>query len=187
MKLQLRECRSTRSALCERPLTHRIIPEVKHARYSHSVIVFARVHARQYLHYRWPPISVVLFDFVLTLARSVPVSAFGASFTLSATRPWHIGLSPHTYTRTPTTSPGAASFILTMESREGRAGNAFACQRCRQHKVRCVPSDTTGICQRYLCFSAYFVILHRMTRAQVPESARRMYRTCRTQKTSKGA
>ncbi|KAF1843331.1 uncharacterized protein K460DRAFT_357075 [Cucurbitaria berberidis CBS 394.84] len=35
-----------------------------------------------------------------------------------------------------------------MEAREGRAGNAFACERCRKHKVRCVPSGTAGICQR---------------------------------------
>ncbi|USP73552.1 uncharacterized protein yc1106_00826 [Curvularia clavata] len=35
-----------------------------------------------------------------------------------------------------------------MEAREGRIGNAFACERCRKHKVRCVPSDTPSICQR---------------------------------------
>ncbi|KAF2188678.1 hypothetical protein K469DRAFT_724572 [Zopfia rhizophila CBS 207.26] len=31
---------------------------------------------------------------------------------------------------------------------EGRIGNAFACERCRKHKVRCVPSETAGSCQR---------------------------------------
>ncbi|KAF1968204.1 hypothetical protein BU23DRAFT_572572 [Bimuria novae-zelandiae CBS 107.79] len=35
-----------------------------------------------------------------------------------------------------------------MEAREGRIGNAFACERCRKHKVRCVPSEAAGICQR---------------------------------------
>ncbi|KAF1960558.1 hypothetical protein CC80DRAFT_259436 [Byssothecium circinans] len=40
------------------------------------------------------------------------------------------------------------SSIVTMEAREGRIGNAFACERCRKHKVRCVPSGTAGICQR---------------------------------------
>jgi hypothetical protein len=48
------------------------------------------------------------------------------------------------------TSPKPMSSIMTMEAREGRIGNAFACERCRKHKVRCVPSDTTGICQRYV-------------------------------------
>ncbi|KAF2443192.1 hypothetical protein P171DRAFT_57449 [Karstenula rhodostoma CBS 690.94] len=38
--------------------------------------------------------------------------------------------------------------IITMEAREGRIGNAFACERCRKHKVRCVPSEAAGICQR---------------------------------------
>jgi hypothetical protein len=47
-------------------------------------------------------------------------------------------------------SPKPANSLFTMESREGRIGNAFACERCRKHKVRCVPSDTTGICQRYV-------------------------------------
>ncbi|KAF2035311.1 hypothetical protein EK21DRAFT_54797 [Setomelanomma holmii] len=45
-------------------------------------------------------------------------------------------------------SPKLASSIATMEAREGRIGNAFACERCRKHKVRCVPSDTANICQR---------------------------------------
>ncbi|KAF2734531.1 hypothetical protein EJ04DRAFT_534776 [Polyplosphaeria fusca] len=35
-----------------------------------------------------------------------------------------------------------------MDAREGRIGNAFACERCRKHKVRCVPSDAPGLCQR---------------------------------------
>ncbi|KAF2637578.1 hypothetical protein P280DRAFT_492426 [Massarina eburnea CBS 473.64] len=35
-----------------------------------------------------------------------------------------------------------------MDAREGRPGNAFACERCRKHKVRCVPSGTATICQR---------------------------------------
>ncbi|KAL5113850.1 hypothetical protein ACEQ8H_008270 [Pleosporales sp. CAS-2024a] len=45
-------------------------------------------------------------------------------------------------------SPKPVSAVFTMEAREGRIGNAFACERCRKHKVRCVPSDTTGLCQR---------------------------------------
>jgi hypothetical protein len=50
-------------------------------------------------------------------------------------------------------SPNAAdtsSSTLIMEVREGRVGNAFACERCRKHKVRCVPSDTASLCQRYV-------------------------------------
>ncbi|KAF2785814.1 hypothetical protein K505DRAFT_368781 [Melanomma pulvis-pyrius CBS 109.77] len=35
-----------------------------------------------------------------------------------------------------------------MDARDGRIGNAFACERCRKHKVRCVPSDVAGLCQR---------------------------------------
>ncbi|KAH8729062.1 hypothetical protein GQ44DRAFT_701503 [Phaeosphaeriaceae sp. PMI808] len=45
-------------------------------------------------------------------------------------------------------SPKPAGSIITMEAREGRIGNAFACERCRKHKVRCVPSDLANICQR---------------------------------------
>ena len=45
-------------------------------------------------------------------------------------------------------SPKTASLATTMDPREGRIGNAFACERCRKHKVRCVPSDTPTICQR---------------------------------------
>ncbi|KAF1832571.1 hypothetical protein BDW02DRAFT_502728 [Decorospora gaudefroyi] len=45
-------------------------------------------------------------------------------------------------------SPRTASSAPSMEAREGRIGNAFACERCRKHKVRCVPSDTASICQR---------------------------------------
>ncbi|KAF1946907.1 hypothetical protein EJ02DRAFT_199576 [Clathrospora elynae] len=45
-------------------------------------------------------------------------------------------------------SPRPASSVHTMEAKEGRTGNAFACERCRKHKVRCVPSDTASICQR---------------------------------------
>lgn len=37
---------------------------------------------------------------------------------------------------------------FAMDTREGRVGNAFACERCRKHKVRCVPSDTASLCQR---------------------------------------
>jgi hypothetical protein len=50
-------------------------------------------------------------------------------------------------------SPKSAGLIFNMdgkEAREGRVGNAFACERCRKHKVRCVPSDTSGTCQRYV-------------------------------------
>ncbi|KAH7121030.1 hypothetical protein B0J11DRAFT_55299 [Dendryphion nanum] len=35
-----------------------------------------------------------------------------------------------------------------MEVKEGRIGNAFACERCRKHKVRCVPSEFPSLCQR---------------------------------------
>ncbi|KZM20537.1 sequence-specific DNA binding RNA polymerase II transcription factor [Ascochyta rabiei] len=35
-----------------------------------------------------------------------------------------------------------------MEAKEGRSSNAFACERCRKHKVRCVPSDKASVCQR---------------------------------------
>ncbi|KAF2996683.1 hypothetical protein E8E13_004602 [Curvularia kusanoi] len=45
-------------------------------------------------------------------------------------------------------SPKPHSFTTAMEAREGRSGNAFACERCRKHKVRCVPSDTASVCQR---------------------------------------
>ncbi|EUC36546.1 hypothetical protein COCCADRAFT_87763 [Bipolaris zeicola 26-R-13] len=45
-------------------------------------------------------------------------------------------------------SPKSASLAPIMDVREGRIGNAFACERCRKHKVRCVPSDTPSICQR---------------------------------------
>ncbi|KAL6710963.1 hypothetical protein ACN47E_006838 [Coniothyrium glycines] len=44
--------------------------------------------------------------------------------------------------------PKLTSPIATVEVREGRVGNAFACERCRKHKVRCVPSDTASVCQR---------------------------------------
>lgn len=43
-----------------------------------------------------------------------------------------------------------SSSHLAMDAREGRIGNAFACERCRKHKVRCVPSDTPSSCQRYV-------------------------------------
>ncbi|CBX90683.1 hypothetical protein LEMA_P057170.1 [Plenodomus lingam JN3] len=42
--------------------------------------------------------------------------------------------------------PSTSNFA--MDTREGRVGNAFACERCRKHKVRCVPSDTASLCQR---------------------------------------
>ncbi|KAF2125014.1 hypothetical protein P153DRAFT_300614 [Dothidotthia symphoricarpi CBS 119687] len=45
-------------------------------------------------------------------------------------------------------SPEPSIFIFTMDAREGRIGNSFACERCRKHKVRCVPSDIASICQR---------------------------------------
>ncbi|KAJ4985896.1 hypothetical protein SVAN01_08585 [Stagonosporopsis vannaccii] len=45
-------------------------------------------------------------------------------------------------------SPKPRSSTIAMEAREGRSGNAFACERCRKHKVRCVPSDTASVCQR---------------------------------------
>lgn len=60
-------------------------------------------------------------------------------------------------------SPKPHSSTVAMEGREGRSGNAFACERCkepaelhahnltstgRKHKVRCVPSDTASVCQR---------------------------------------
>ncbi|KAF7682317.1 hypothetical protein GT037_001293 [Alternaria burnsii] len=45
-------------------------------------------------------------------------------------------------------SPRTANSVPAMDAKEGRIGNAFACERCRKHKVRCVPSDTPAICQR---------------------------------------
>jgi hypothetical protein len=55
-------------------------------------------------------------------------------------------------------SPKPHSSTVAMEAREGRSGNAFACERCRKHKVRCVPSDTASVCQRYV-FPELFRIL----------------------------
>lgn len=55
-------------------------------------------------------------------------------------------------------SPKSASLAPIMDVREGRIGNAFACERCRKHKVRCVPSDTPSICQRYVDSS--LLLLH---------------------------
>ena len=87
---------------------------------------------------------------------------------------WHmIGrTSPHmqeslvpSATSDSSVSPKPHSSTIIMEAREGRSGNAFACERCkrptklcahfltltgRKHKVRCVPSDTASICQRYV-------------------------------------
>lgn len=62
----------------------------------------------------------------------------------------HMQHQPGAEADEPPKSPGPTSSIFTMEAREGRIGNAFACERCRKHKVRCVPSDTAGICQRYV-------------------------------------
>ncbi|KAF9694004.1 hypothetical protein EKO04_007848 [Ascochyta lentis] len=45
-------------------------------------------------------------------------------------------------------SPKPHSSTTIMEAKEGRSGNAFACERCRKHKVRCVPSDAASVCQR---------------------------------------
>ncbi|KAI8938400.1 hypothetical protein NX059_004296 [Plenodomus lindquistii] len=47
----------------------------------------------------------------------------------------------------PVSEPRSSS-SFAMDTREGRVGNAFACERCRKHKVRCVPSDTANLCQR---------------------------------------
>jgi hypothetical protein len=47
-------------------------------------------------------------------------------------------------------SPRIAKSVPAMDAKEGRIGNAFACERCRKHKVRCVPSDTPAICQRFV-------------------------------------
>lgn len=67
-------------------------------------------------------------------------------------------------------SPKPPSSTIAMEAREGRPGNAFACERCkepeklhallltisgRKHKVRCVPSDTASVCQRYVFPALY--------------------------------
>jgi hypothetical protein len=49
----------------------------------------------------------------------------------------------------PPSAPSAAT-AAAMDAREGRIGNAFACERCRKHKVRCVPSDAPSLCQRYV-------------------------------------
>ncbi|KAF2704320.1 hypothetical protein K504DRAFT_473527 [Pleomassaria siparia CBS 279.74] len=46
----------------------------------------------------------------------------------------------------PEPPPSAARSSVAIG--EGRIGNAFACERCRKHKVRCVPSDAAGLCQR---------------------------------------
>ncbi|CAI6337584.1 unnamed protein product [Periconia digitata] len=54
---------------------------------------------------------------------------------------------PH-LTATPTNSVATPNSNVAMEAKEGRSGNAFACERCRKHKVRCVPSGAAGICQR---------------------------------------
>ncbi|KAF2850515.1 hypothetical protein T440DRAFT_90408 [Plenodomus tracheiphilus IPT5] len=48
----------------------------------------------------------------------------------------------------PVVSEPPSSSNFAMDTREGRVGNAFACERCRKHKVRCVPSDTASLCQR---------------------------------------
>jgi hypothetical protein len=69
-------------------------------------------------------------------------------------------------------SPQPANSFFTMEgkeAKEGRIGNAFACERCRKHKVRCVPSDTSGVCQRYVVRDVKVFALG-LTRAQMPES-----------------
>lgn len=100
---------------------------------------------------------------------------------------WHrIGrASPHmqdpvvpSAMRDSSVSPKPHSSTIAMEAREGRSGNAFACERCkkppnqhapfltltgRKHKVRCVPSDTASVCQRCV-FPALFRTLG-LTRA----------------------
>jgi hypothetical protein len=50
---------------------------------------------------------------------------------------------------------------------EGRIGNAFACERCRKHKVRCVPSDVAGICQR--CQKARVECIEHIARRRPPK------------------
>lgn len=79
---------------------------------------------------------------------------------------WHmIGRTSPQATSGSSVSPRPHSSTAAMEAREGRSGNAFACERCketshfhapvltskgRKHKVRCVPSDTASVCQRYV-------------------------------------
>ena len=66
-----------------------------------------------------------------------------------APRTWHmIGLphmsanaQPETDASPSPTTTGASS---SMETKEGRIGNAFACERCRKHKVR--PTSSDPIC-----------------------------------------
>lgn len=60
--------------------------------------------------------------------------------------------------------PSSSNFA--MDAREGRVGNAFACERCRKHKVRCVPSDTASICQRYVPHILYGVLVVTCARCQ---------------------
>ncbi|PVH98082.1 hypothetical protein DM02DRAFT_531897 [Periconia macrospinosa] len=56
--------------------------------------------------------------------------------------------APATATATTSDAVASSSSSVAMEAKEGRSGNAFACERCRKHKVRCVPSAAAGICQR---------------------------------------
>lgn len=121
----------------------------------------------------WPPASGTITD------HSTCVSLLHLPLHL-VPNSWHmIGISPHMMQEPlmpssakgdSSVSPKPHSSTIAMEAREGRSGNAFACERCKQliqlhahpltstgrkHKVRCVPSDTASVCQRYV-FPALF-------------------------------
>jgi hypothetical protein len=97
-----------------------------------------------------PPVGLLTWCWLL----ACPLPVLEEQFTPQAGPGIAFGL-PHTMHQPADTdrdsprSPKPTSSIFTMEAREGRIGNSFACERCRKHKVRCVPSDTTGLCQRY--------------------------------------